>query len=380
MAQKLMNLNEVQSEMVLSFYEAAEHKECLPQAIANLSENLDGAAISLWAFSHVDSKLDQKIYYGHEDQDESCVYEISMITQCRLFRKMVNLKRSTVYYWNDVTSYDGLVSSALWQKCRSPHTTARMPLGQSVSYQLNTAYRDGFRNFEDSERRLWDHLILPHLWQALRLEHKIFGSDTGGNKGFDVLDQLSAAVVLLSDQGAVIATNQSAERILLQRDGINLNRKRLICSSKLDHREFSHLIAEAVQTGLGKVTGAGGFLSVSRPSLKRPYHVAIYPFLNGQSYSPGSKPARVLVLIDDPEERPEAPAHVLQRLYGISRAQSRVMILLLKGLKQEQIADELCLSKNTIKTHEREIFQHLDVRSRSELVRLVLPGLGSLQL
>ena len=86
------------------------------------------------------------------------------------------------------------------------------------------------------------------------------------------------------------------------------------------------------------------------------------------------------MIIDDPEKRPEAPAHVLRCLYGVSQAQSRVLVLLLKGLKREQIAGELGVSSNTIKTHERDLFQLLDVSSRSELMRLILPGLGSLQL
>ena len=379
-----MILENNQSGLVLGFYEASGDPEQWPQAIANLSALLDGVVINLWQYDHVKDSVEQKFDYGFDDESQPGLYDSETITKCNLFRRMVSLNKSHVYYWNDVISYDGLVNSRIWHEWASklpkPHTTARLALNSTISYQLNTAHRTGFRSFEDGERRLWDQLILPHFWQALWLEYKLTQAKEHRTNRFDVLDRLSTAVVSLSDQGLVLDANRTASAILAQQDGISVHRKYLSCASQRESRELNNLIVGAGQTGLGNVSGCGGFMTVTRPSLKRPYHIAISPCLHGAKYGSGSKPPRVLMFIDDPEERPEAPIHVLQRLYGISPAQSRVLALLLKGLRREQIADELCLSQNTIKTHERDLFQSLDVSSRSELMRLTLPGLGSLRL
>lgn len=380
-----MNLDNFQSKMILGLYEAAEYPELWHEAIAEIGDFLDGASINFWRFDRSRNVVDQKSDYNYDASYSSVLYETDIITGCRLFRAMSNLPEKGLFHWSEISEFDDLLNSILWNEWVSktetfPHNTARLPIGKDVSFQLNTAYRNGFRVLDVSERLKWTELILPHLWQALKLEEKIFGSEEQSDSDCVVLNRVSGTLLLLSTDGCVVERNDSAEDILAQNDGLSLHRNQLVCALSDEQAELTRLIAEAGQTGIGRVAGAGGFLSISRPSLKRPYHIAVYPLLNGQKYHSGPKPPRILVLIDDPEQRPEAPPQVLRRLYGISQAQSRVMVLLLKGLTQEQIADELRLSKNTIKTHERDIFQRLDVRSRSDLIRLVLPGLGSLQI
>ena len=57
------------------------------------------------------------------------------------------------------------------------------------------------------------------------------------------------------------------------------------------------------------------------------------------------------------DEKPELSARELEVLHGMSR-----------GLSNTQIARELYLSPETVKTHARRLFQKLDVHDRSEAV------------
>ena len=55
--------------------------------------------------------------------------------------------------------------------------------------------------------------------------------------------------------------------------------------------------------------------------------------------------------------------------YGLSEREVDVLLLISKGLKNDEIAKELFVSLSTVKTHTRNIFVKLDVRNRIEAAR-----------
>jgi len=61
-----------------------------------------------------------------------------------------------------------------------------------------------------------------------------------------------------------------------------------------------------------------------------------------------------------------------QRVLALSRAQYIVLELMTKGYSTKAIADKLLLSKRTIETHQRNIYQVLDVHSQREAILIGL--------
>jgi DNA-binding CsgD family transcriptional regulator len=57
---------------------------------------------------------------------------------------------------------------------------------------------------------------------------------------------------------------------------------------------------------------------------------------------------------------------------GITSREKEILLLLLKGAGNNKIAQDLYISTNTVKTHIRNIFQKLDVKSRFELAMKLL--------
>lgn len=54
--------------------------------------------------------------------------------------------------------------------------------------------------------------------------------------------------------------------------------------------------------------------------------------------------------------------------YGLSNKESEVLILILKGLNNKDIEDNLCIAKSTLKTHINRIFSKVGVKTRLELI------------
>jgi DNA-binding CsgD family transcriptional regulator len=59
---------------------------------------------------------------------------------------------------------------------------------------------------------------------------------------------------------------------------------------------------------------------------------------------------------------------VVERL-GISKREQEVLDLISKGLSNQEIADKLFVSINTVKTHSSNLFQKLDVSRRTQAIQ-----------
>jgi LuxR family transcriptional regulator, maltose regulon positive regulatory protein len=58
----------------------------------------------------------------------------------------------------------------------------------------------------------------------------------------------------------------------------------------------------------------------------------------------------------------------MPRLEALTDSETRVLYYLPTNLSAREIADELYLSVNTVKTHQRHLYQKLGARSRSQAV------------
>ncbi len=56
--------------------------------------------------------------------------------------------------------------------------------------------------------------------------------------------------------------------------------------------------------------------------------------------------------------------------YGISTREFEVLQLMAQGLSNQQIADQLYISLNTVKTHSSNLFVKLDVKRRTQAIRV----------
>ncbi|MEX1231779.1 MAG: FHA domain-containing protein [Planctomycetaceae bacterium] len=67
------------------------------------------------------------------------------------------------------------------------------------------------------------------------------------------------------------------------------------------------------------------------------------------------------------------PLSAEETIHSLSSAQKRVFHLLVKGLRENDVAKQLDLSVHTVHTHTREIYRQFDVHSRAELLSRLIP-------
>ncbi len=90
---------------------------------------------------------------------------------------------------------------------------------------------------------------------------------------------------------------------------------------------------------------------------------AVRSVLAGNIFHPGDC---VDARMDDVVPMPPVTAGVLPKDIGLTDRQAQVLALMVRGLSNREIADQLFLSEGTVKVHLTAIYKALDVNSRTQ--------------
>ncbi|WP_143412171.1 helix-turn-helix domain-containing protein [Arabiibacter massiliensis] len=82
-----------------------------------------------------------------------------------------------------------------------------------------------------------------------------------------------------------------------------------------------------------------------------------------------------MVAIDDSEEKVgltfEQSCLILAEKWGLTKRESEIVALMVKGRDKQAIAEKLYISEGTVKVHARNIYQKMGIHSKQELIDLV---------
>jgi DNA-binding CsgD family transcriptional regulator len=92
----------------------------------------------------------------------------------------------------------------------------------------------------------------------------------------------------------------------------------------------------------------------------------------GSGFSADGQVPDVIAFLTDAKGPLDLAPELLCLSYGLTRAEARVAVAATASHSIERIAEGLSVGVNTVKTHLRHVYEKTGVRSRAELVRLLL--------
>lgn len=216
--------------------------------------------------------------------------------------------------------------------------------------------------------------LLPAFGGAVRVALRL---GTLGNRHAalaDLTDRLPYGIVTVSADGQVIEVNEMAERLLRRGDALTLRHGRLRTRKVGDLRNLRHLIATAARSG---ATFAGGGTLPIRRDGGSDLTILVAPIRRGQARLSGRSPAAT-VLIHDPQQVVARNVAAMTALFGLSRAEGRVLLALTEGQSPKDMARVFGVSVYTVRTQIRALQRKVGSKRASDLIRLTmtLPGLG----
>ena len=235
--------------------------------------------------------------------------------------------------------------------------------------------------FEPAELQLLDRLA-PHLTRALRMQTRFAALEAQRWADQTLRDRLPFAVILVDECGRIVSQNQAATDLLAAGDGLSARHGRLRTAHPADQAALEKLISDAAAATDRHGPAQGGATAVRRRSLFRPLQIFAMPIPRhggGFSLDLGLPVPAALIVVTDPETVPQAPAAVLQRLYGLTPAEAALARALAAGRSLQEYADGAQITVETARWRLKQVLAKTDTHRQAELVRLVLSSavLGS---
>jgi len=192
------------------------------------------------------------------------------------------------------------------------------------------------------------------------------------NATLNALDKLGLATFLTINEGQVIHSNKSAQRLLDKKDGLALKSDGQLASG---HPDGDLLIKQHCSSAYAAARAEGIVQEVvfemKRPSENHPYLFVVNPMIDAASeLESGLK--MTIVFVVDPTEQKHISVEGLLRLGNLTDAEQEVCKMVVNGLTTEMISDRRGVEKNTIQQQIKQVLSKLNCKSRIDLMKLAV--------
>jgi DNA-binding CsgD family transcriptional regulator len=205
--------------------------------------------------------------------------------------------------------------------------------------------------FEEDALRLFSPLY-PHLRRALQLGFRLDAYKAMQRAQFDVLDRLSVGIILL-DRAAKVVFANAAARAMSADDGVLRLQNSAVTTATAPHGQQLEQLIQAAMRHLPV-----GTMSIPRPRDGRLVAI-VASSIRGKDIDRfsgiGMRDIAAMLFISDPARPPDIPAQWIMDVYGLTLAEARVALCAASGSSIAEVAHNLNVSSNTVKTHLRQI-------------------------
>lgn len=287
------------------------------------------------------------------------------------FAPMRNVAAGEVYPEHALVQPAEYEHTAFYRDFMRVHDTTRLLVGwvhksptKWVALSVKATSRHGAFTEGDCERIA---AVVPHLRQALEIRDRLENATISSRTLLEQLDRAGPSALLLDDRGRVLECSPEATRLLGRRQGVAVAADGTLALRGAAQRDLAHWLS----TGRPPAHSRDGLIRVPGIAAGAALTVLIAPMQPGSVRWVGADP-RWLVLCFDPQRRIRVSAELIASHWAISPREGEITALLVSGHRPAQIAEQLRVSEQTVRTHLKHIFGKVGVSSQSELVACVL--------
>ncbi|HBO3620500.1 helix-turn-helix transcriptional regulator [Pseudomonas aeruginosa] len=219
--------------------------------------------------------------------------------------------------------------------------------------------------------------FLPHLERSVSLHTQINRIETERNLYAGAVDQFAVGTIILDENGKILQTNQVANRLLKEKDGLKISADSLQVGTPRDCQEFRRLVKQALQSQQAAGPSVVEAMRVQRPSGRTDLGIIVRSVPLSE-WNEGKHCPSVVIFVSDPEQESSAPQEIVKALFDLTPAEAHLAMLLANGLTLDEASEEQGISRNTARAHLRSTFSKTGVTRQTMLVRLILRSVATL--
>lgn len=214
--------------------------------------------------------------------------------------------------------------------------------------------------------------LLPHLKRSIKVREQIVRDRLAQESLAEFIDFLPIAFLLVGHSGQVELLNSVARQMIARKDGLFVGAGGyLATASAKNTADLRKFIAEtAAAASRGQSLLQEEHFIISRGVDRLPLICVAYPVVGSRlNHEQGAKPA-VAVLIKDPQIERIDSLPDFANAYGLTNAETKLIGSLTAGHGLFETAADLGISKNTARTHMRNIYAKVGTNRQADLIRL----------
>jgi DNA-binding CsgD family transcriptional regulator/PAS domain-containing protein len=222
----------------------------------------------------------------------------------------------------------------------------------------------------DDEMRRRMALLIPHVRRALLIGKTIHRKQTEAVCFSDVLDGLSAGMILVDANGRIVHTNNAGNAILDASDFLRSVCGRLVASDLAINAALREILV-AANAGDAALGVKGIALPLTAHDGER-YVAHVLPLTSGARREAGLAYNAVAALfIRKASLEPFSPPEVIGEMYKLTPTELRVLLAIVDIGGVPEVAAALGVAVTTVKTHLSRLFEKTGVARQADLVKLV---------
>lgn len=216
--------------------------------------------------------------------------------------------------------------------------------------------------------------LIPHLKRAIDLQKRLTIADFSHRTALEMVDHIPTGIIVTNEDGNIKHVNATALEISDRKDGLSLTRNSITLARQEENADLHLAISKAVRSAREGNIISGHPLTVTRSEVGEGYPLMVST-LWGNHIKLGlgvlDDPMAV-IFITDPDRPQDAPAELLQRLYGLTPSEARLLESLVAGNTVEETANLAGVTKNTARKQLKTIFQKTDTNRQASLIKKVV--------
>jgi DNA-binding CsgD family transcriptional regulator len=250
------------------------------------------------------------------------------------------------------------------------HEPVRSPAGPEVTF-IAIARSRAAGEFTRAEIARVSTLV-SHIRRAVDIQATVTALKAQWQAAMDSFDKLGVGVVILDGDQRPLGMNQYARELVAARGNKPLEALAPIMFN--GEHGATAMRACGLLGGADEVLDANGFgavVAAREANGARPIIATARRLDNAPRDGGRGAPASVIFL-SDPERKATFDAETMRRLYGLTRAEANIAVMLAEGRHLDQAADLLDISINTARTHLKRVLEKTNTTRQADLVRLLL--------
>lgn len=274
----------------------------------------------------------------------------------------------------DLVPYDEFRRGRFYREWARPHgwvDVASAVIDKSAtSCTFLSVVRHEASGMVDDEMRRRMALVIPHVRRALLIGKTINHKEAEATCFTDILDGLSAGMILVDASGRIVHANAAGNTILDAADFLRAVCGRLVASDASINAALREILVAAA-AGDAALGVKGIALPLTAHDGER-YVAHLLPLTSGARRDAGLACNAVAALfVRKAALEAFSPPEVIGEMYKLTPTELRVLLAIVDIGGVPEVAASLGVAATTIKTHLSRLFEKTGVGRQADLVKLV---------